>query len=70
MVRVVARKVIPLRPQPLDVRLLRPALERQCPGFDALDDGVAVDQGLLRFADFLVCGLDPAVEDRGGLPFV
>lgn len=69
MVRIVPGDVIPLRPEALDVRFARPALEGEGAGLDALDEGVAVDEGFVGFADLVVGLFDAAVEDCGGLPF-
>ena len=47
MVCVVARGIVSLGPEALDIRLFGPALECKGAGFDALDDVVPVDERFL-----------------------
>ena len=70
VVRVVARRVVALGPEAFDESFLRPALETEGAGFDALDCGVAVYEGFFGFADRVVGGFLAGVEDCGGLPFL
>lgn len=51
MVRIVAADIVALGPEAFDVRALRPALEGQRAGFNALDQVIAVDERFVRFTD-------------------
>ena len=65
---VMARDIIPLRPQPLDEGFLGPALESESAGFDTLHEGVAGQERFVGFADLVVGTFDAGVENGGGLP--
>lgn len=70
MVGVVARLIVPLRPETLDEGFLRPALDVQGALLDTLDYLIALDERLLRFPDGFVRRLNAFVDDCGDLPFV
>jgi len=62
-VRVVARDVIALRPEALDGSLGWPALEGEGAGFEALDDGIAGEEGFFGEPDCGVEGFVACVVD-------
>lgn len=65
MMLVVAADVVALHPEPLDPRLVAPALEAPRPGLDAPHRVGAGDECHLRVADRLVPTRSRVVCDRG-----
>lgn len=65
-----ARSVVSLRPESFDEGLLWPALERQCSLFDALDDLIPLDGGLLGLAYAVVDSFDAFIADCGEVPLI
>jgi hypothetical protein len=70
VLRVVAGHVVALSPESFNKGIARPSLECESSGFDALYQRRTRDECFVGFADFVIGGLDAAIEDSARLPFV